>query len=175
LLPKTCYTTTRGRDDQKRAEDIKLVDQKVFGPPVLLGDFLASRDFGVKLVYDFLRDLSLDCKNIGQIAIVFLRPNVRVAARVNQLGIQMDPACIPTYASFQHVRNPKRITDLARIASATVWHHARAADHLKISNLRQLGQNVVLHTIGKKRVVFVFTQVLKWQHGDSSCYRTEDQ
>src|SRR5207245_2077813 len=117
----------------------------------------------------------VDCEEFDKVTISIYLPDVLVDARLNQYGIQLDPDCSPTYASFQHVRNPKRITDLARIASATVWHHARAADHLKISNLRQLGQNVVLHTIGKKRVVFVFTQFLKWQHGDSSCYRTADQ
>ena len=55
--------------------------------------FLSSRDFGVKLFGDFLRDLALDGEQIVQIAIVLLGPDVRVGARVDQLRVQMKHAC----------------------------------------------------------------------------------
>ena len=39
----------------------------------------------------------------------------------------------------------------------------------------QPGQNVVLHTIDKGRVLFLFAEVFKRQNGDSSCYGMMDQ
>ncbi len=46
-------------------------------------------------------------------------------------------------------------------------HDAGVADDLELGNSCQLGQNVVLHTIGKKFVVFVIAQVFKRQDGDA--------
>ena len=86
----------------------------------------------------------------------------------------MDPATVSPYATLQYMRNPEGITDLARVPLAPIFHHAGAADNLEVGNLRQLGQNVVLDTIGKRRVLFVFAQVFKWKHGDSCCYWTAD-
>ena len=49
----------------------------------LNGQFLSGGDFGVKLFGDFLRDLTLDCEQIIQIAVVLFRPNMSVGARVD--------------------------------------------------------------------------------------------
>jgi hypothetical protein len=46
------------------------------------------------------------------------------------------------------VRHPKCVTDLARISLAAILHDTSAADHLEVGYLRQLGQNVILNTIG---------------------------
>ena len=55
-----------------------------------------------------------------------------------------------------------------RVLLAAILHHAGAADDLEIGNLRQLGQNVVLDTVGKGGVLFVVAQVFKRQHRDAS-------
>ena len=49
--------------------------------------FSTAETLACKLICDFLRDLALDCEQISQIPIVFLRPNVSVGARINQLGV----------------------------------------------------------------------------------------
>ena len=44
------------------------------------------------------------------------------------------------------------LTDLAQIARARrfcMLHHARAADHFQVSDLRKVGQDLVLHAIGE--------------------------
>ena len=64
-------------------------------------------------------------------------------------------------ASLQHVRHAKRIADLAHISFAAIFHHTGPADDFEIADLRQLGQNVVLHTIGKGRVFFLVAQIFK--------------
>ncbi len=67
------------------------------------------------------------------------------------------------------MRDSQLVPDLAYIPFAAIVHHAGPTDHFQIGDLRQLGQNVVLHTIGKERVLFLVAQVFKWQNGDSSC------
>jgi hypothetical protein len=128
----------------------------------------------LKLVCNCLRDLALDRENIINRAIVVLRPDVSASAGVDQLGIQPNSASVPAHASFQNVRDTKGLTDLARVARATIWHDTRPANHLEIGDVGQLGQNVVLHAIGKEGVLFLLAQVFKWQHSDSGCYRLPD-
>ena len=48
-----------------------------------------------------------------------------------------------------------------------VTHHASPADDLEARNLRQLGQKIVLDTVGKRGVLSIVAQVLKRQHRDS--------
>src|SRR6266571_3729656 len=79
---------------------VKVEGCEVGGWLALDGQFLRSRHFGVKLLSDFLRDLALDCEYVIQVTIVFFGPDVRVRARVDQLGIQMDSGPIPAHASF---------------------------------------------------------------------------
>ena len=73
------------------------------------------------------------------------------------------------------MRDSQLVPDLAHISFAAVVHHAGPADDFEIGDLRQLGQNVVLHTIGKDRVFFLVAQIFKRKNGDSSCYRLPDQ
>ena len=46
---------------------------------------------------------------------------------------------------------------------------------LRSAIFRQLGQNVVLHTISKGRLLFLLAQIFKRQNGDASCWRLPDQ
>src|SRR5436190_22590034 len=73
------------------------------------------------------------------------------------------------------MRYPKRIANLAHISFTAIFHHAGPADDFEIGDLRQLGQNVVLHAISERRVFFLVAQVFKRQNGDSSCWPLPDQ
>jgi len=65
----------------------------------------------------------------------------------------------------------RSIADLAHISFAAVIHHARSADHFEIGDLRQLGQDVVLHAVGKERVLFVVAQIFQRQHRNAFLWR----
>jgi hypothetical protein len=54
----------------------------------------------VKVPGNSLRDLTLDREQIIQITVVFLGPDVGVGARVDQLGIQVNPITAPACASL---------------------------------------------------------------------------
>ena len=109
----------------------------------------------MKLVCDLLRNLTLDCENIIHVPIVLLCPNVGVSARINQLSVHAHFAAGPLNTAFENMRHAKRVPNLTSVPHATVRHDARAANDLQVSDFRQLGQNVVLNTIGKERVLFV--------------------
>src|SRR6266508_4191899 len=79
------------------------------------------------------------------------------------------------HATLQHMRHPKRVTDLTYISLAAILHHAGATDYFESANFRQPGQNVVLNAIGKKHVFFVLAQTFKRQYGNASCCRTGGQ
>src|SRR5262249_15695838 len=53
------------------------------------------------------------------------------------------------------------------ISLATVLHHACPANDFQLADLRKLGQNVVLHTIGKRAVFFLLAQIFNRQNGNS--------
>src|SRR5262245_7458187 len=63
---------------------VKIERDEIARRPPLNRQFLSSRDFGAKLLSDFLCNLALDGEQIVQIAIVLFGPDVRVRARVNQ-------------------------------------------------------------------------------------------
>ena len=100
----------------------------------------------MKALCDFLRDLALDGEHVFQIAIVFFCPDVRVGARVDQLGVYVKPGACLADAAFQHVGYAKLVTDLARVLFAAISHHAGPADDLEIGNFRQLGQKILAGT-----------------------------
>ncbi|HJZ81192.1 MAG TPA: hypothetical protein VKD91_12635 [Pyrinomonadaceae bacterium] len=45
--------------------------------------FLSSRDFHVKAFCDLVRDLTLNREYVFQIAVIFVRPDVRIGARID--------------------------------------------------------------------------------------------
>src|SRR5439155_23566868 len=150
---------------------IKIESNEIPSRLALNGLFLSGCNFDMKLRGDFLRDLALDCEQVIQIAVVLFHPDVGIGPRVDQLRVQMKMRAGPADAALQNVRYPQLVTDLAHIPFAAVIHHTRPADDFEAGNLRQLGQNVVLNTVGKGCVLFLLAQVFKRQDGDSSCYR----
>src|SRR5437016_2352197 len=118
---------------------IKIKSNEIAGRPALNGRFLSGRDFGVKLLSDFLRNLALDRKQVVQIAIVLFRPDVRVGARVDQLRVHVKPGADSPNAALQNMRHSQFVTDLPNILPAAIAHHAGPADDFEIGDPRQLG------------------------------------
>src|SRR5437667_11007193 len=78
-------------------------------------------------------------------------------------------------AAFQNMRYPEIISEPPEISFATVVHNTGPADDFQVGDPRQLGQNVVLNTIGKRGVFLLLAQIFKRQNGDSSFYRMTHQ
>src|SRR5437899_1748694 len=73
------------------------------------------------------------------------------------------------------MRHLKRLADLANISFTAIFHRAGTADDFQVADLRQLGQDVILHTISKRAIFLLLAEVFKWQNGDSSCWRLPDK
>ena len=67
------------------------------------------------------------------------------------------------------MRHAELLADLAQIArgAGLVLHDARAADHFQIRDLREVGQDLVLHAVGEEDVLFVAAQIFKRKHRDA--------
>src|SRR5206468_315785 len=149
---------------------IEIESDEIAGGPALNRQSLSSRDFGAKPLSNFLRNLALDRKQIVQIAIVLLGPDVSVGAGVDQLHVHMKLGADSPDAALQHMRYSQLIPNLTHIPLAAIAHYAGPADDFQIGDPRQLGQNVVLHAISKDCAIFLLAQIFKRQNGDSSCY-----
>src|SRR5262249_23669603 len=82
---------------------IKMESGKISSWWALNGQFLSMRDFDVKLLCNLFCDFALDGKDVFQVAIVFLGPDMRIGARIDQLGVDVKPGSSLTYAAFEYM------------------------------------------------------------------------
>ena len=68
------------------------------------GYSFSRRDPGVKLRSDLLRNLALNREHVFHVTIVFLCPDVRISARVDQLHVDMEPRTSLAHTSVQKMR-----------------------------------------------------------------------
>src|SRR4029077_11299059 len=129
--------------------------------------FFRGRKLGLERVGDFLREIGLNGKHIRHIAIIIARPNMLVTVGVDQLHVYPHLVAGAADAAFENVRNSELLADLANIRSlAAITHDGSARDHFELTNFRKVGQNVILHSIGKEGVLLVVAQILEWQYRD---------
>src|SRR2546426_9460337 len=104
--------------------------------PALDRGLFPWRQFGLKLIGNRFRDFALDGKDISQLAVVSFRPKMGVAPRVDQLCVDTDASAGALYTSFDYVRHPELLRDLAQVAlnSRLVLHHTRTTDDFEISD-----------------------------------------
>src|SRR5207245_9902772 len=124
--------------------------------------------FGVKLVGDCLRNFALYGEDVGQIAVVMLRPKVGVGSSINQLCAHTHTLPGSLHTSLEYMRDAKLLGDLAKVACCRilVLHHACAANHFQVSDLSEVGKDFILDTISEEGVRLIRAQVFKWEHRD---------
>src|SRR5437762_1962345 len=127
------------------------------------------RKLCLELVSNRLCDLAFNGEDIREIAIVSLRPKMRVIACIDQLRINAHAIGCALHAALEHMRHSKLFADFAQIAfyAALIMHHARAADHLQVGDLRQVSEYFVLHTIGEIGVLLLVAEVFERQYRDA--------
>jgi hypothetical protein len=95
---------------------IQLECEHVFGgrlrdPSVFLGG-----NPGAELVGDSLRDLALNSEDVSQVAVVGLRPEMRVGPPVDQLRAHPHFASYALDTPFEQIRDAKLPADLSQVA-----------------------------------------------------------
>src|SRR5262249_32328985 len=103
-----------------------------------------------------LCDLAFDDKDITQLSIIRLGPELRTGLGVNQVNI--DPhliACLLD-ATLDDVCYPKLLRDLSKIARFALILLCRSTrNHFQIGDLSQTRQDFLLDAIGKIGIVWV--------------------
>ena len=111
----------------------------------------------------------MNSEHVGEIAIVSLRPEVRIVARINQLCVDANAVGRALDAAFEQICYAKLFSDLAQIArdSSPILHHRCATDYFQGRDLCEVSQDFILHAVGEERVLFLVAQVFKRKDGDA--------
>src|SRR5512133_2854921 len=102
--PQRVRVPAKARPDDIIGARIEFESDKISGWLLLNSQSLRGCDFGVQSFGDFLSDLALDAKQLIQIAVVLLHPNVSVSARVNQLRVKTEMRAGSADTALQDVR-----------------------------------------------------------------------
>ena len=100
-----------------------------------------ERELGLELLRDCFGDLTLNGEHVRQIAIVGLRPEMRIGPRVDQLRVHADTLANALHAAFKHMGDTELLADLAQVAfaSSLVLRDRSATDHFQVRDLREVG------------------------------------
>src|SRR5437016_13978765 len=98
---------------------------------------------------------------------------MNILSRVEQLRADAHAVARALHLAFDDVGNAKLVRDLAKItcSAALVLHHACPADDFQLGHLRQISENLILHTIREIGVLLLLAQILKRQHSDAFVWR----
>src|SRR5438477_6566246 len=91
---------------------------RILGRPVIETRFFIRRKFRLESGSDFLREIGLNGKDVGQIAIIILRPDMLVVVGIDQLHVHAYPIADAANAAFQQSRHAESFTNFAGVAHA---------------------------------------------------------
>src|SRR4029453_3839010 len=126
--PQRVRVPAKARPNDIIGARIEIESNEISGWLLLNSQSLRGGDFGVQSFGHFLCDLTLNGKQLVQIAIVLLCPDVRVRACIDQLRVQTTMRAGSADAAFQNMRYTQIISDLTEISFATVIHDPSSAD-----------------------------------------------
>ena len=95
---------------------VEIVGSQIRGWPLVDCTLFLWRQLGLKLFGDFLRNLALDGEDIRQIAVVSLRPEMRVVPRIDQLRVHPHTIAGRAARCLRGRVRPELLRDLAQFA-----------------------------------------------------------
>src|SRR5262249_58512522 len=96
--------------------NVKLISIWILRRHAIDARLFVGRKLGLQLVGDSFGDFALDREDISHVAIIGLRPQVRVIARIDQLRVDAHAIARALNASFYHIRDSQLQRDLPHIA-----------------------------------------------------------
>jgi hypothetical protein len=123
----------------------------------------------LKLPDNGLGDIVLNAKHVSQVTLVTFRPEVRPTFRFDQMCRHAHTAIGSLHAALEKMCRSELSPDLAQITrrATLVLLNTNWADDFQFRNLRELGENFTLHTIGKESILFFDGQIFEWQDRDA--------
>ena len=130
--------------------------------------FLAGRKICPQLLADALRQFTLQREQIGNLAIECFSPKLGIAPRINQLSIHPDAIAGPACRALKNMCYSQCQSDFTQIARAALELLYRgAADDLKVSDLGQVRENVIVYAGREVFVLSVVTQIFERKNGNA--------
>ena len=121
------------------------------------------------MIGDRLGDFTLEDEDVGDLAIVGLRPKMRVSARVDQLGVDAQMLAGTLDAAFEQMRDSELPADFVGVTRAArlVKIRRSAADYFEVSDFRQIRQNLLLDAGREVGVLRLGAKIFEWENGDA--------
>ena len=92
---------------------------------------------------------------------------MRIVVGPDQLHIDVHAIAGLLHTAFEHIGHVQLARDLRQIfRSAAVARGGRARDHAQPADSRERGDNFILNTLRKKRVLLVGAEILERQHSN---------
>src|SRR6185295_3413027 len=119
----------------------------------------------LQLVGNCLGDFILDFEDAGQLAVVFLRPAVIAALRIDQLRGDAHVVAGTLHAAFEHAGNAECLTDLAQVLRLALERESRSAGcDLEPRNLGQRVEDFVGDAVAEVIGLRITAHVDEWQY-----------
>ena len=103
-----------------------------------------------------------------------------IGSRIDQLRAHSDVIIRALHASFKNMGHAQGFSDVTQTAlcPGPILHRRCPTDHLKIRDLCEHGENLVLDAVCEISVLLVRTEIFEWQDSNAllgncqSCVRT---
>ena len=121
---------------------------------------LASRD-----------DLVLHLQQIGPSGIELIRPKMRTAMGIDELGVDAHPVLVPPHRAFEHVANAEFLADLLGVdALALVGEGRVARDDETVADARQIRGEVFGYAVGEIILARIARKVREWKYNNRKAW-----
>jgi hypothetical protein len=145
----------------------QFVGSRIFGRLARNGSRLGRRQRGLQRGGHGPGDFLFDREDVFELAVVALGPQVRIGFCLDQLQVDQHLVADALHTPFEQRGDAEFDAHGFQIVRmAGVFFGRGARDDLQVADLRQVGQDQVLHAGNEVGVVFVLRQVLERQHGD---------
>ncbi len=116
---------------------------------------------------DGLGNLVLHREDVGQVAVVALRPNMASGGDIVELHCDAHSVAAPAHAALNNVADAEFRRDLFHMDGFVFVHEGRVAcDHEEPAQLGQRGDYVLTDAVGEIFLLYVAAHVYEGEHGD---------
>src|SRR5579871_545278 len=127
--------------------------------------------FGAELELDFTRDsrgdFSLQAESISEIAVVLVRPDMRLRGHLNELQGCANARLLPPDTSFEDVVDRNLLPDLRNVfATVLVARRGKAPDHRQVIRIqaRKLGRDLLGDAVAEVLLFRISAEIVEWHH-----------
>src|SRR5438093_1704695 len=147
--------------------EIEGISLNVLGRSLLNNPFLFGQQLDLQLLDNGPGYLILDGKDVREVTIVAVSPDVPTIATAYKLSRHAHPRAGLANASFQDKLDPKLLADLLHIWGLVLISKNRVSgDDEKAGNLGKVGDDILGHTVAEVLLLWVTAHIVEGQYSD---------